>query len=85
MFISLTPRLPAFADRWSLSEVELPLLLLGLVLLAGVGTLMAERLAPGSGERLPLRAGLLGTAVTMPVDTLAPNGAGSRWPSRATA
>jgi hypothetical protein len=34
VFISLTTRLPAFADRWSLSEVELSLLLLGLVLLA---------------------------------------------------
>ena len=73
VFISLTTRLPAFADRWSLSEVDLSLLLLGLVLLAGVGTLIAERVAPRFGSALPLRAALLGTAVTVPVATLAPN------------
>jgi MFS family permease len=73
VFISLTTRLPAFADLWSLSEVDLSLLLLGLVLLAGVGTLIAERVAPRFGSALPLRAALLGTAVTVPVATLAPN------------
>ena len=73
VFISLTTRLPAFSDRWSLSEVELSLLLLALVLLAGVGTLIAERVAPRFGSALPLRAALLGTAVTVPVATLAPN------------
>ena len=73
VFISLTTRLPAFADLWSLSEVDLSLLLLGLVLLAGVGTLIAERVAPRLGSALPLRAALLGTAVTVPVATLAPN------------
>jgi MFS family permease len=73
VFISLTTRLPAFADRWSLSEVELSLLLLGLVLLAGVGTLIAERVAPRFGSALPLRAALVGTAVTVPVATLAPD------------
>jgi MFS family permease len=73
VFISLTTRLPAFSDLWSLSEVELSLLLLGLVLLAGVGTLIAERVAPRFGSALPLRAALLGTAVAVPVATLAPN------------
>jgi hypothetical protein len=73
VFISLTTRLPAFSDLWSLSEVELSMLLLGLVLLAGVGTLIAERVAPRFGSALPLRAALLGTAVTVPVATLAPN------------
>ena len=43
------------------------------VLLAGVGTLMAERLAPRFGSALPLRVALLGTALTVPVATLAPN------------
>ena len=52
VFISLTTRLPDFSDLWSLSEVELSLLLLGLVLLAGLGTLATERLAPGSAPRL---------------------------------
>ena len=32
VFISLTTRLPDFSDLWSLSEVELSLLLLGLIL-----------------------------------------------------
>ena len=75
VFISLTTRLPAFSDRWSLSEVELSLLLLGLVLLAGVGTLLAERVAPRLGSAVPLRAALLGTAVAVPAATLAPNAA----------
>ena len=73
VFISLTTRLPAFSDRWSLSEVELSLLLLGLVLLAGVGTLVAERVAPRMGSATPLRVALVGTAVTVPVATLAPD------------
>jgi MFS family permease len=72
VFISLTTRLPAFSDRWSLSEVELSLLLLALVLLAGVGTLLAERLAPRVGSAALLRAALVGIAVTVPAATLAP-------------
>src|SRR5689334_3463914 len=72
VFISLTTRLPAFADRWDLSEVELSLLLLALVLLAGVGTLTAERLAPRVGSAWPLRAAFVGTAVSVAVATLAP-------------
>ncbi len=73
VFISLTTRLPAFSDRWSLSEVELSLLLLALVLLAGVGTLLAERLAPRVGSAALLRASLVGIAVTVPAATLAPD------------
>jgi MFS family permease len=73
VFISLTTRLPAFADRWSLSEVELSLLLLALVLLAGVGTLLAERLAPRLGSAALLRASLVGIAVMVPAATLAPD------------
>ena len=34
VFISLTTRLPRFSDRWDLSEVELSLILLMIVLLA---------------------------------------------------
>ena len=73
VFISLTTRLPAFSDLWSLSEVELSLLLLALVLLAGVGTLLAERLAPRLGSAALLRASLVGIAVTVPAATLAPD------------
>lgn len=40
VFISLTTRLPRFSDRWHLSEVELSLLLLMVVLLAGAGSVV---------------------------------------------
>jgi MFS family permease len=73
VFISLTTRLPAFADRWNLSEIDLSLLLLALVLLAGVGTLAAERLAPRIGSATPLRVAFAGTAVSVAVATLAPS------------
>ncbi len=72
VFISLTTRLPDFADLWSLSEVELSLLLLGLVLLAGVGTLMSERLAPRVGSAALLRASLVAMALVVPIAVLAP-------------
>src|SRR3954471_23906849 len=71
VFISLTTRLPAFSDRWDLTEVELSLLLLALVLLAGVGTLLAERAASTFGSAALLRAALVGMAVTVPAATLA--------------
>jgi MFS family permease len=73
VFISLTTRLPAFADRWSLSELELSLLLLALVLLAGVGTLIAERMAPRVGSSALLRVAFAGTAVAVVAATLAPS------------
>ncbi|MBF4762890.1 MFS transporter [Nocardioides islandensis] len=73
VFISLTTRLPEFSDKWDLSEIELSLLLLGLVLLAGVGTLAAERLAPRTGSSAPLRWAFAGTAVTVTAATLAPS------------
>ncbi len=73
VFISLTTRLPEFSDKWSLSELDLSLLLLTLVLLAGVGTLAAERFAPRVGSAALLRTSLLGIAVTVPVATLAPD------------
>jgi MFS family permease len=73
VFISLTTRLPDFSDLWSLSEVELSLLLLGLVLLAGVGTLLAERLAPQVGSAALLRASLVAMAAVVPIAVLAPS------------
>src|ERR1044072_4356637 len=72
VFISLTTRLPDFSDLWSLSEVELSLLLLGLVLLAGVGTLLAERLAPRVGSAILLRVSFVAMALVVPVAVLAP-------------
>ena len=66
VFISLTTRLPRFQDRWDLGELALSGVLLMMVLLAGVGSLVAERLAPRLDSAVVLRAGLLVIA--------------SRWP-----
>jgi predicted MFS family arabinose efflux permease len=75
VFISLTTRLPAFSDRWGLSEVDLSLLLLVIVLLAGVGSVVAETVTARRDSATLLRAGLLLVAVALPVVTLAPVGA----------
>ena len=72
VFISLTTRLPDFQDRWDLSELELSVLLLMLVLLAGAGSVVAERLARRRPSGLLLRGGLLLVAATLPVVALAP-------------
>lgn len=66
VFISLTTRLPELRDRWRLSELDLSLLLLMMVLLAGVGSVVAERLAGRSDSATLLRAGLwLGAAAVV--------------------
>ena len=72
VFISLTTRLPDFQDRWDLSELALSLVLLMLVLLAGAGSVAAERLARQRHSGLLLRGGLLLVAITLPVIALAP-------------
>ena len=45
VFISLTTRLPRLQDRWDLDELALSGLLLMMVLLAGAGSVLAERAA----------------------------------------
>ena len=72
VFISLTTRLPAISDRWGLGALALSLLLLMMVLLAGVGSVVAERVADRHASARVLRAGLLLVAVTVPVLVLAP-------------
>jgi MFS family permease len=59
VFISLTTRLPDFSDRWDVGEVQLSLLLLMMVLLAGAGSVLAETLAKRRDSATMLRAGLL--------------------------
>jgi MFS family permease len=71
VFISLTTRLPDFSDRWDISELELSLLLLMMVLLAGVGSVTAERLAALRDSATLLRAGLLLSAAAVVVLTTA--------------
>jgi fucose permease len=72
VFVSLTTRLPRFRDHWDLNEVGLSLLLLMVVLLAGVGSVVAEQLARRTSSAVLLRAGLLGIAAALPVAATAP-------------
>jgi MFS family permease len=72
VFISLTTRLPDFSDHWDLSDAELSALLLMMVLLAGVGSVLAERLAQHQESATLLRAGLAAMVVAVPVMALAP-------------
>jgi MFS family permease len=72
VFISLTTRLPDFSDRWRLSEIELSGLLLMMVLLAGIGSVLAEKLASRHDSATLLRAGLVTIAAAVPVMALAP-------------
>jgi MFS family permease len=73
VFISLTTRLPDFSDRWDLSEAELSGLLLMMVLLAGVGSVLAETLARQRDSATLLRTGLAVIAAAVPTMTLAPD------------
>jgi MFS family permease len=72
VFVSLTTRLPRFRDHWDLTEVGLSLLLLMIVLLAGVGSVVAEQLARRVPSGTLLRAGLVGIAVSVPIAASAP-------------
>jgi MFS family permease len=59
IFISLTTRLPDFQDRYRLSDTALSGLLLMMVLLAGVGSVLAETRAKRIESAQLLRAGLV--------------------------
>ena len=72
VFISLTTRLPDYQDKWDVSELELSLLFLMLVLLAGVGSVVAERLARTRDSAFLLRLGLGLTVAAVPLLMLAP-------------
>jgi MFS family permease len=72
VFISLTTRLPVVQEKWDLSSVEMSVLLLMMVLLAGVGSLVAEVVAKRRDSAEVLRAGLFVIAVALPGITLAP-------------
>ncbi|WP_127480754.1 MFS transporter [Nocardioides pantholopis] len=72
VLISLTTRLPDFAERWDLSELELSGLLLMMVLLAGVGSVLAESVARRHDSARVLRTGLLLVGAAVGVLALAP-------------
>ena len=72
VLLSLTTRLPDFQDEWGISDVQLSLVLLMMVLLAGAGSVVAEALAKRRDSALLLRSGLLLVAVAVSVLCLAP-------------
>lgn len=72
IFISLTTRLPDFSDLWNLSDTELSVLLLMMVLLAGVGSVLAEMRAKHQDSASLLRIGLALIVVAVPVMAFAP-------------
>ena len=72
VLLSLTTRLPDFQDRWGLTDVQLSLLLLMMILLAGVGSVAAEVLAKRLNSAILLRTGLVVIAVGVPILCTAP-------------
>src|SRR4051812_48143578 len=73
VFISLTTRLPKVQDHWHLSDADLSLLLLMMVLLAGLGSVLAETASKRMDSAAILRTGLLGIAASVPVFAVAPD------------
>jgi predicted MFS family arabinose efflux permease len=72
VFITLTTRLPEVQDHWGYSDTTLSLLLLMMVLLAGLGSVLAETACKRVDSAVILRAALLAIAVAVPVFALAP-------------
>lgn len=72
VLLSLTTRLPDFQDKWGLTDVQLSLLLLMMILLAGVGSVAAEVLAKRLNSAILLRTGLVVIAVGVPILCTAP-------------
>ncbi|GAB3064951.1 hypothetical protein GCM10027053_30060 [Intrasporangium mesophilum] len=58
LFISLTTRLPRIKETWSLDDLAVSGLLLMVVLLAGVGSVLAEVVATRSSSAMVVRVGL---------------------------
>ena len=72
LFISLTTRLPRFQDRWDLSELAVSGLLLMVVLLAGVGSVLAEAGASRAGSAHVLRVAFVLLAAGLSLASAAP-------------
>jgi hypothetical protein len=72
VFLSLTTRLPAVQDHWGFSDTTLSLLLLMMVLLAGLGTVLAESACKVVDSAVILRVGLLAITLAVPAFATAP-------------
>jgi MFS family permease len=71
VFIGLTTRLPEVQRHWHLSSLALSGLLLMMVLLAGVGSVLAETASGRTDSAVLLRAGLGVIALAVPVFAVA--------------
>lgn len=67
VFIVLSTKLPALQDRFGIGPGQFSALLLGLVISAGLGSLVAEQLAPKLGSGTMLRAGFALMVLAMPI------------------
>jgi hypothetical protein len=72
LFISVTTRLPRFQDAWDLSELMVTGLLLMVVLLAGLGSVLAETGAKQGGSAHVLRVAFTMIAAGLSLVALAP-------------
>lgn len=67
VFIVLSTKLPALQDRFGIGPGEFSALLLGLVVAAGLGSLVAERVAPRHGSGAVLRSGFALMVLALPI------------------
>lgn len=67
VFIVLSTKLPALQDRFGIGPGEFSALLLGLVIAAGLGSLVAEHTAPRRGSATILRTGFALMVLAMPI------------------
>ncbi len=72
LFISLTTRLPQVQEKWSLDALAVSGLLLMVVLLAGVGSVVAELVAARSSSAMVVRVGLVVATAGFAVLLVAP-------------
>ncbi len=70
VFITLTTRLPTLQETWRVGTDALSGLLLMMVLLAGAGSVLAERWAARADSAMTLRAGLVMITAAVPVVVL---------------
>ncbi|MGN0062890.1 MAG: MFS transporter [Nocardioides sp.] len=73
VFITLTTRLPVVAENWDVGTTGLSMILLMMVLVSGVGSVLAEFTAARASSALTLRIGFVIIAVAVPVVVTAPS------------
>ncbi len=72
-YLSLSTRLPDLRETWSVGNTTLSVLLLMMVLLAGLGSVLMERVATRYDSALGLRIGLALITVSVPGVLLSPS------------